>query len=189
MNALRPLKWLVVLVGFLISSPLPAEMTSGQGGLYTELHLANLSAFDPSVSGLPIVLGGEGFGSVTRNFRIGGGGGGGFIYGPNDSTHFGMGYGGVMGEYLFSNWLSFSLLIGGGGYAISNVVSSSQTQALTTQVAAGGFLLVKPALKAEFPISNAVRISGSIGLFLPNVSQLQSVTVGLHLAFGRGYGF
>jgi hypothetical protein len=163
-----------------------ANAEGGRGGMFLDLHTASLAAFDPSISGLPLVVGGEGFGNISRNFRLGGGGGGGFLWNPDGETHFAMGYGGIIGEYTFTNWMYVSLLIGGGGYAVSKVTSSTNTTTVVTEVSSGGFIIVQPQVHAEFLVAPAIHIAGSLGLFLPNVAQLQSVTAGISVIFGRG---
>ena len=122
---------------------------------------------------------------MAKNFRLGGGGGVAFLMNSSNSTHFGMGYGGVMAEYSFTAWLSIGLMIGGGAYAISTVNSGSDASSTVSTVSADGFLLVKPDLLVEVPINSWFRLGAAVSLFLPNVSKLQSLNFGLHFIVGR----
>lgn len=134
----------LALFGIVQSSVAEPAGGAGRGGAFLEFHTTSLSSFDSSVSGNPIVFGGEGFSYVAKNFRLGGGGGVAFLMNSSNSTHFGMGYGGVMAEYSFTAWLSIGLMIGGGAYAISTVNSGSDASSTVSTVSADGFLLVKP---------------------------------------------
>jgi len=157
----------------------------GRGGPFVQLHTASLAEFDSEIQGYPIILGGAGFGLTTKSFRLGGGGGGGFVWNPSNNVQFGLGFGGVVGEYAITPWLSVRLMIGGGGYALSKIVSESDTQRTERKIASGGFLLFHPSVSAEVQVQSWLKLGGSVGYFLPNVSRLQSLTIGLQLIFGK----
>lgn len=159
--------------------------SGGRGGPFFEFHFSPLSVFDGDVTGNPIVLGGEGFGFASKSFRLGGGGGGGFVWNPSENVQFGMGFGGVIGEYMVTPWLNVRLLIGGGGYAISKTIVETDTTRTEQKISSGAFLLFHPSIGAEVSVSTFMKLSARIGYFLPNVSRLQSVTLGIHLIFGK----
>jgi hypothetical protein len=178
----------IIILGALFTGKLFAESAAsqgGRGGPFVELHTASLSNFDSDVNGYPIILGGYGFGFTAKNFRLGGGGGGGFVWNPSNNVQFGLGFGGVVGEYVITSWLAARLLIGGGGYAVSKVLLETDTQKTEQKVNSGGFLLFQPSISAEVPIQSWIKIGGSVGYFLPNVSKLQSLSLSLMLIFGK----
>jgi len=160
-------------------------MGGGRGGPFLEYHSSSLSKFDPTLVGNPVVIGGAGYGFASKVFRIGGGGGGGFLWDAGDSVNFGMGYGGAIGEYQISTWLTARLMIGGGGYSIAKVLTETDTTRVVEKVSSGGFLFFYPSLAAEMPLDGWVNIAFHLGYFLPNVSKLHSFTVGIHLVFGK----
>ncbi len=157
----------------------------GRGGIVWAYHTGSLSAFDPQISGNPMVIGGVGFAFTSKSFRIGGGGGGGFLWTGSDNANFGMGYGGAIGEYTVMPWLNARLMIGGGGFSVSRLVSESDTTRTVQKINSGGFLLFYPQLSAEVKISSFVYLAFNLGYFIPNVSKLQSFTMGLNLMFGK----
>ena|SRR3989338_5947930 len=156
----------------------------GRGGPFISLHTSPMSDFDPDISGAPVVIGGIGFGSSTKTFRIGGGGGGGFLFNPTENVHFGLGYGGGVGEYQLTSWLFARLMIGGGGYALAKTVLETESQRVLRKLSSGGFVLFYPQLSAEIPIARSIKLAVIAGYFLPNVSRLQSFTVAANFVFG-----
>ena len=167
-------------------SQLRGESASvGRGGPYIQYHVMPLSNFDAELSGNPLVIGGVGFATVSRNFRLGGGGGGGFLWNGSNNVTFGMGYGGVVGELGITTWLNARLMIGGGGYAVAKIVSETISERTLSKVNSDGFLLFLPSLHFDFPIHNWLKFSASLGYFLPNNSRLHSVTIGVGLLFGK----
>jgi hypothetical protein len=158
----------------------------GRGGPFIDFHNASLENFDVGVAGSPVVIGGVGFGWATKAFRIGGGGGGGFLWNATDNVTFGMGYGGVVGEYTISPpWLSARLMIGGGGYSIAKITSQSDTQQTVQKLSSGGFILFHPQINMEVKVGGMAYLSGMIGYFLPNVGRLHSFTMGVNIMFGK----
>lgn len=179
--------WGVAALLLLFSAPVRAEsQAAGKGGPFLMVHATPVSEFDGDLKGAPLVLGGSGVGLASRNFRLGGAGGAGFLWNPSQNIEFGMGYGGILGEYSITNWLNIRLIIGGGGYAISKIVEESQTEKTVEKIASGGFFLFLPSLNADIPLSNSVKLSLGLGYFLPNVSKLQSVTFNVGLNIGKG---
>jgi hypothetical protein len=157
----------------------------GKGGPFIEYHFNPLSAFDPALTGNPITIGGVGFGYAAKNFRLGGGGAGGFLWNPSDNIQFGMGYGGAVGEYVLSSWLAARLLIGGGGFAVAKVISETDTTRTLQKLNSGGFVLFYPSMVAEIPIHPWLKLGVNLGYFLPNISKLQSFTMGFNVLFGK----
>lgn len=186
---MRLLSVLLAACFTLLSSNLLAEGTggigNGAGGPYLQYHSTGLSAFDGGLKGQPVVIGGMGYGTVAKGFRLGGAGGGGFLWGPSSNAHFGLGFGGAIGQYQISSWLVGSLLIGGGGYAVAKVVSQTDSTSTVEKISTGGFILFHPSIQAEIPLQNWTRLSISLGYFLPNVANLQSLTVSTILIFGK----
>ena len=165
-----------------------AEMSGSsgsRGGPFFEVHLSTVSRFDSSVSGTPVVVGGEGFASVAKNFRLGGGGGGGFLWGSSDNALFGLGYGGIIGEYAPVSWFNLRFMLGGGGYSVSNVTTQTATTRVETKIGSGGFFLLYPSIGFEIPVGSVLKVATRVGYFFPNVSQLESLTVGLTLILGK----
>ena len=157
----------------------------GRGGPFIAVHTNPLTVFDPDVSGTPVVIGGVGFGSGTKNFRMGGGGGGGFLYNPSENATFGMGYGGGIGEYTLTNWLYARLMIGGGGYAIAKTVLETESQRIIRKLSSGAFVFFYPQLSAEIPVNKTFHLSFQAGYFLPNIGKLQSFTIACNVIFGK----
>lgn len=162
-----------------------AETSSGRGGPFLAIHTSPLSAFDPEVFGTPVVIGGVGFGSSSKTFRFGGGGGGGFLYNATENVHFGLGYGGGVGEYQLTSWLFARLMIGGGGYALAKTVLETESQRVLRKLSSGGFVLFYPQLSAEIPVNNGFKLAVIAGYFLPNVGRLQSFTIAANFIFGK----
>lgn len=161
-------------------------MGGGRGGPFIQYHSNSLSSFDPTVSGSPMVIGGVGFGWATKSFRLGGGGGGGFLWNASDNLTFGMGYGGVIGEYVIApNWLNGRLLIGGGGYSVAKITSQSDSQVNFQKLSSGGFIVFHPSISAEVKIHNWMQLAANFGYFLPNIGRLQSFTMGINVMFGK----
>lgn len=171
----------ILLIGALAR----AETTAGRGGPFLQFHMKPLSSFDPLLSGNIMVVGGKGMGNIARNFRLGGGGGGGFAWGAGDNVSFGMGYGGVVGEYSITSWLTAGMLIGGGGYAISRVTSETITSTTYDKIASGGFVLFYPSVEVEIKLRNYMTLIGSLGYFLPTQSRLHSATIGVSVLMGK----
>jgi len=132
-----------------------------------------------------VVIGGVGFGYASKTFRIGGGGGGGFLWQGSENANFGLGYGGAIGEYTVTEWLNARLLVGGGGYSIARVLSETNSQSTVQKISSGGFVLFYPSLVAEVKLQGWVYLAFNLGYFLPNISKLQSLTLGLNLMFGK----
>lgn len=163
-----------------------AEVSGGgRGGPFLEYHNRSLSAFDPEVSGNPVLIGGFGFASTSKKFRIGGGGGGGFLMNPSENVQFGLGYGGVVGEYTINEWLNARLLIGGGGYGVVKIISETETERVIRKLSTGGFFLFFPSVNAEIQLTKFSALHVGIGYFLPNVNRLDSVTVIFSLIMGK----
>lgn len=162
-----------------------AESTGGRGGPFVEYHANSLTNFDSGVAGSPIIIGGVGFAWATAKFRLGGGGGGGFLWNGSDNLHFGLGYGGVVGEYVIAPyWLNARLMIGGGGYAVAKITTETDATRVVQKINSGGFILFHPSINAEIKIYNWVSIDFMAGYFLPNIGRLHSFTVGINLLFG-----
>lgn len=178
---------IAMLLGIsLCAASLHAESSStARGGLFFAYHFNPLSAFDSELNGNPFTVGGEGFAQVFQNFRVGGAGGGGFVWASRDNITFGLGYGGVLGEYAVTKWFAIRMLIGGGGYAVAKVTQDSISSSSLSKLSAGGFILFYPSIKFEIPLGAMVKLTTNIGYFLPNKSQLHSVTFGLSLLFGK----
>ena len=157
----------------------------GRGGPFISYHSNPVTGFDAEVTGNPVFIGGMGFGQINKQIRLGGGGAASFLLGPSENVHFGLGYGGAVGEYVFTPWLSARLMIGGGGYAVAKVVSETETQRVVQKLSSGGFILFYPSLTAELPLYNWLRLGMNLGYFLPNVGRLQSVTFGVSVMFGK----
>ena len=157
----------------------------GKGGPFVQYNNKSLSSFDSAMSGNPVVIGGIGFGWASKTFRVGGGGGGGFLWSGNESAQFGIGYGGIVGEYIISEWLMGRMMIGGGGYAVSKVISETDTTVQVQKIASGGFILFHPQIVADLKIGQWASLGFSIGYFLPNVAKLQSPSFSVQLTFGR----
>lgn len=164
-----------------------AESTigSGRGGIYVNYHLRPLSSFDPLLTGNAMVVGGKGAGVVAKNFRLGGAGGGGFAWGGGSDVSYGMGYGGVLGEYSITPWFNASLIVGGGGFSVGRVVASTSTTTTTQKIASGGFLLFYPEVHAEVKLRSLLTLQFNFGYFLPTDAALQSMTLGVSLVIGK----
>lgn len=156
------------------------------GGPFLEYHLRDLSAFDPTVSGNPVVMGGMGLTPVGRQFLLGGGGGASFLLGGSSTVQFGMGYGGMIGVFQFASYLSARVLVGGGGFALVEVLSESETQRVVRKISSGGFIVFHPTLDFDFSLMRTTQCALSLGYFLPSVSDLAGVTISLRIQFGRG---
>lgn len=157
----------------------------GKGGPYIQYNNASLSSFDNEISGNPLIIGGMGFGWASKKFRVGGGGGGGFLWSGSESAQFGIGYGGMVGEYLISDWFLARMLIGGGGFSVSKVVSETVTTLQVEKISSGGFILFHPQVVADIKIGQWASLGFSIGYFLPNVARLHSPSFSIQLMFGR----
>jgi len=175
----------VLLFASLLSSHALAESAAGKGGPFMEYHATSISAFDAELTGSPLVLGGSGVGLASKHFRLGGAGGAGFLWNPSQNVQFGLGYGGLLGEYVITNWLNVRLVIGGGGYAVAKIVSETESERTLEKLSSGGFFLFHPTVNADIPINNMLRLSVGLGYFLPNVSQLQSATFTVALNIGK----
>lgn len=151
-----------------------------------EFHANSLTAFDSTVQGNPVVVGGVGYGSAGKRFRVGGAGGGGFLFDSSMNVNYGMGYGGVIADYAITPWLGAGVLIGGGGYAVSKVLTETETQTTLEKISSGGFVLFYPMITAEIQLKkNVVSAQFKLGYFLPNNSRLHSFTIGMTMLFGR----
>lgn len=157
----------------------------GRGGAFIQMHSNTLSAFDPEMKGTPIIVGGEGFAPLGKGFRIGGGGGGGFLWNASNNSQFALGFGGLIGEYDANHWLNFRLILGGGGYAVSKTISDTGSLVTEQKLGSGGFLLVAPSVGAEVQVTGSAKLGFRLGYFLPNVQHLESLTLGMHLSFGK----
>jgi hypothetical protein len=162
-----------------------AETTSGgRGGPFIHYHASNLSAFDPGISGSPVVIGGVGMGWVSKSFKLGGGGAGGFLWNGSDNLAFGLGYGGVVGEYTITSWMYGRIMIGGGGYAVGKILSQTDTTTTTQKINSGGFLLFHPSVLFQIQVAKWCSLAADIGYFLPNVGKLHSFTAGVNVLMG-----
>jgi len=157
----------------------------GKGGPFIQYNNASLANFDKNIAGNPLIIGGIGFGWASKTFRIGGGGGGGFLWSGSESAQFGIGYGGMVGEYIISEWLMARLMIGGGGFSVSKIISETDTTLQVQRISSGGFLLFHPQIVADIKIGQWASLGFSIGYFLPNISRLQSPSFSIQLMFGR----
>lgn len=182
---MRPVFVWVFLVTFFSVSSWAQTLGGGKGGPYFQYNNASLSQFDPEISGNPLIIGGMGFGWASKKFRIGGGGGGGFLWSGSESAQFGIGYGGMVGEYIIADWLLGRMLIGGGGYSVSKVVSETDTVLQVEKISSGGFILFHPQVVADIKIGQWASLGFSIGYFLPNVARLHSPSFSIQLMFGR----
>lgn len=158
--------------------------SGGRGGPFIDYHAADLAAFDTGVSGNPIVIGGVGFGWVSKSFKLGGGGGGGFLWNGTDNLAFGLGYGGIVGEYVVTSWMNMRMMIGGGGYAVGKILTQTDTTTTTQKINSGGFILFHPSILFEIPVAKWCTLAANIGYFLPNVGKLHSFTAGIHILMG-----
>lgn len=157
----------------------------GKGGPFIQYNTTSLSVFDSQMDGNPLIIGGIGFGWASKQFRIGGGGGGGFLWSGSESAQFGVGYGGMVGEYIIADWLLARLMIGGGGYSVSRIVSETVSTLQVQRIASGGFLLFHPQVVADIKIGQWASLGFSLGYFIPNVSRLHSLSFSIQLMFGR----
>lgn len=157
----------------------------GKGGPFIQYNNASLSSFDKAIAGNPLIIGGIGFGWATKSFRIGGGGGGGFLWSGSESAQFGIGYGGMVGEYVISDWLLARMMIGGGGFSVSKIVSETDTTIQIQRISSGGFILFHPQVVADIKIGPWASLGFSIGYFLPNIAKLHSPSFSIQLMFGR----
>lgn len=170
---------------FLTSLSMAETLGGGKGGPFIQYNSNQLSKFDSSITGTPMIIGGMGFGWASKSFRVGGGGGGGFLWSGSESAQFGIGYGGVIGEYIISDWLLSRLLIGGGGFAVSKVISETDTTLQVQKISSGGFILFHPQIVADIKISQWASLGLSLGYFMPNIEKLHSPTFTIQLMFGR----
>lgn len=180
----------LIFAALLLVALVPARLYAeaiggGKGGPFIQHNSADLSRFDGDISGTPMIIGGYGFGWATKTFRIGGGGGGGFLWSGSETTQFGMGYGGVVGEYLISEWLFARLLIGGGGYSVSKVLVQTDTLLQVQKISSGGFILFHPQIVADIKLSPFSSLGFSLGYFAPNIAKLNSFSVSIQLMVGR----
>jgi hypothetical protein len=179
--------FLILAIGFFAGSFLKAETSTsggGRGGPFIEYFSSSLTNFDPGVSGSPVVIGGIGYAWVTPKFRLGGAGGGGFLWNGSDNLSFGMGYGGVVGEYVIGSWFNARLLIGGGGYSIAKITFETDSNRIVQKLNSGGFIVFHPSVNAEIKIYSWASLALTAGYFLPNVGKLHSFTCGVNLLFG-----
>lgn len=132
-----------------------------------------------------MVVGGKGVGTLAKNFRLGGAGGGGFAWGAGDNVSFGMGYGGVIAEYSLTSWMSASMLVGGGGFAVSRITSETISTTTYEKISAGGFVLFYPSIDFEVKVRPYISIVGNLGYFLPTNTRLHSVTLGVSVLMGK----
>lgn len=174
-----------VICLFLTQSVHAETLGGGKGGPFVQYNGTSLSNFDSAITGNPMIIGGMGFGWASKTFRVGGGGGGGFLWSGSESAQFGIGYGGVIGEYIISDWLLARMLIGGGGYAVSRVVSETDTILQIQKISSGGFILFHPQLVADIKISQWASLGLSLGYFMPNIAKLHSPSFTIQLMFGR----
>jgi hypothetical protein len=144
-----------------------------------------VAAFDPAVGGQPVALGGTGFVQVGKNFRLGGGGGGLFLSSASENSQFSMGYGGIIGEYIIAHWFSARLLVGGGGFSVYRITNETELEYTVRKVATGGFFVIQPSVHAELPLTGWMRLVFSLGYFMPNLTRLESTTLGFNLLFGK----
>ena len=178
--------WGGFVLFFLFSPFLKAEtLGGGKGGPYIQYNNASLSRFDSEIGGNPLIIGGLGFGWASKKFRIGGGGGGGFLWSGTESAQFGIGYGGMVGEYIIADWLLARMMIGGGGYAVSKIISETDTTLQVKKISSGGFILFHPQIVADIKIGQWASLGFSIGYFLPNIARLHSPSFSIQLMFGR----
>ncbi|NBX77243.1 MAG: hypothetical protein EBQ92_11860 [Proteobacteria bacterium] len=175
------------LLCFLLLAPNATAETlgGGKGGPFIQYNNASLANFDKSIAGNPLIIGGIGFGWASKTFRVGGGGGGGFLWSGSESAQFGIGYGGMVGEYIISEWLMARLMIGGGGFSVSKIISETDSTLQVQRISSGGFLLFHPQVVADIKIGQWASLGFSIGYFLPNVGRLQSPSFSIQLMFGR----
>lgn len=178
------LRW-GVLLALAASGAFAESVGGGRGGPFLQYHTASLAQFDGEIKGNPVVVGGMGFGFSSRTFRVGGAGGAGFLWGPSDNVQFGMGYGGIIGEFIIVPWLSARMLVGGGGYAVSKVAADTPSQQTLDKLGSGGFFLFHPGVNADITLNNMMKLGISAGYFLPNIGELQSFTLTFCLSFGR----
>jgi len=157
----------------------------GKGGPFIQYNSTQLSNFDSTISGNPMIIGGMGFGWASKSFRVGGGGGGGFLWSGTESAQFGIGYGGIIGEYIISDWLLTRLLVGGGGYAVSKIISETDATLQIQKISSGGFILFHPQIVADIKISQWASLGFSLGYFMPNIAKLHSASFTIQLMFGR----
>lgn len=174
-----------LLLGFFSGSLRAETLGGGKGGPYIQYNNSSLSSFDKEIAGNPLIIGGMGFGWASKKFRVGGGGGGGFLWSGSESAQFGIGYGGMVGEYIIADWLLARMLIGGGGFSVSKIVSETDTTLQVKKISSGGFILFHPQVVADIKIGQWASLGFSIGYFLPNIARLHSPSFSIQLMFGR----
>lgn len=186
LKSIQRRKLFFLFIFCLVASSSFAETSgSGKGGPFIQYHSNSVGRFDGDMKGNPVVVGGVGFGYSTKNFRLGGAGGAGFLWGSSNNVQFGLGYGGVVGDLSLASWLSARLLIGGGGYSVAKIADQTIIAQTLSKLNSGGFVLFHPALNADIPLSNMMKLGFSFGYFLPNIGELQSFTLTTSLTFGR----
>lgn len=188
MSKLKPIViYFWILTGLLtVTSVSRGEGSAGggRGGPFIEYHFNSLMNFDAGVSGNVLVIGGIGYAWATKKFRLGGAGGGGFLWNGSDNLSFGMGYGGIVGEYAIAPWFNARLLIGGGGYSVAKVTFETDSSRIVQKIDSGGFIAFHPSVNADIKIYSWASLALTAGYFLPNVGKLHSFTAGVNLVFG-----
>lgn len=178
--------WGVFFCFSILSISVSAEtLGGGKGGPFIQYNTKSLAAFDSQMAGNPLIIGGIGFGWASKKFRIGGGGGGGFLWSGSESAQFGIGYGGMVGEYIIADWLLARMMIGGGGYSVSRIISETATILEVQRIASGGFLMFHPQIVADIKIGQWASLGFSLGYFVPNIARLHSMSFSIQLMFGR----
>lgn len=184
---MRPNAFLILLLLLLFGSVAFARgLSSGRGGPYMEYHSSSLGSFDSELVGNTVFLGGVGYGAAGKEFRIGGGGAAGFVWDGGSNIDYGVGYGGIVGEYEVSPWLNVGLMVGAGGYSISKIIAQTNSQVTFQKIASGAFVLFYPTVTAEVKLKKGwLSLGAKVGYFLPNESRLHSFTLGITLLFGK----
>ncbi|MBI4208983.1 MAG: hypothetical protein HY538_04675 [Deltaproteobacteria bacterium] len=153
---------------------------------FNEINNAAQAAGLPTLSDNIITIGGRGYGTLNRHFRIGGGGYGAFPKseegsrgGTTTQLKFGMGYGGVILDYVFqwrrTEW-ALGGLMGGGGY---NLQLNGPSTTNFDEKIRGGFFVLQPHMGVLYKINRWAGVEFEASYFWTNMGDLNG-------SFGEG---